>query len=204
MAMVSPCCTRACITSMRPPAACNSLNRTGQGLGAKFFSPRSIAVMSASSGAAVAGCKVGAEPCASLSTTSITGLLRTEPATMRPSSTMRLALNMRSFSAPLTRSSTRSSSTVSTRSGDVGSPCTLACALRQLATNDVDAPGSVMVSGPMIVLVSTVGSNTSAVTSMSCAFRLIGGLVVVNSALALAQRTWMLNGKPLTVCDAQL
>ena len=40
-AMVSPCCTRACVMSMRPPAACISRKRTGQGLGEKSFKPRS-------------------------------------------------------------------------------------------------------------------------------------------------------------------
>ena len=39
----SPCCTRACVMSMRPPAACISRKRTDQGF-EKSFKPRSMLV----------------------------------------------------------------------------------------------------------------------------------------------------------------
>ena len=98
-AMVSPCCSRALLISMLPPAAWISRKRSGHGFGLKSFRPRSTAVMSASSGISITWCNVGATADFVLSATSITGLLVAEPSSMRPPISRRAALNSRLRSA---------------------------------------------------------------------------------------------------------
>ena len=102
------------------------------------------------------------------------------------------------------RSTTGSSIWIETLSGDVGRPCTVVCAWRQLAEIVGGWPGSAIVSGPVNSVVSTVGCQTCAETTMSRAFSASGGWFDLNSAPASAQRNSMPNGKPPMVWVAQV
>ena len=173
-----------------------------QGIGLKSFKPRSTAVMFASTGVDAAGCQVGAVAAVSLSTVSMTGLSCTVPDTRRPVRSRRSALN--SFSLSPVRSTTGCSIWIETLSGEIGRPCTLVCARRQLAVMVGACPGSAIVSGPTNSVVSTVGYQTWADTIMSRALSESRGWVDVSSAPGSTQRISMPNGKPLIVCVAQV
>ena len=108
------------------------------------------------------------------------------------------------FSVPPVRSTTGCCRLTVTLSGETGRPCTCVCACFQVAVANGAWPGSATVSGPTNSVVSTVGCQTFAVTTMSLALTASGGLFDFNSAPASAQRTSMPNGKPPMLWLAQV